>query len=96
MIVFDGIALQITGSDKDDEGNIISDFIIKKDVPSRYVILWTKHDIIGDKKGTNCDFRDSKVETHIRNPEFEKDLKELIKVHFELQIKSFENIITGK
>ncbi|GAH77992.1 unnamed protein product, partial [marine sediment metagenome] len=47
-------------------------------------------------RSTNSDYRDSRVEIHIRNPEFEKEFKELIEKHFELQIKSFENIITGK
>ncbi|HUV60519.1 MAG TPA: hypothetical protein VMW09_10475 [Desulfatiglandales bacterium] len=95
MIDFDGISLKVTGSDKDEKGNVISDFIIEKGVLTRYVITWTKHDIVGDKKGTDCDFRDSTMETHIRNPEFEKKLKVLIEAHF-VQIKSFENIITGK
>jgi len=86
MIDFENISLMVSGNKKDDQGNIISTFVITKEKLTRYVITWGKKEIIGDEKGTNSDYRDCAMETHIRMPEFEKDLEILTEKHFELLI----------
>jgi len=80
------ITLKILGVEKLQSGKEISDIIIEKNIESkRYKITWLKHERL-QEKGQDVDFRDTKVETYKDSPEFEKDFKELILLHFENEI----------
>ena len=86
MLTLDIVALKVSITERNKRGEDFADVLIFKDgVLGRYNITRCKHEALG--KEHDPDWRDTKIETHIKNAEFEKDLKELIKVHFEDEIK---------
>jgi len=87
MIDLSIITLKVLGVEKLQSGKEVSNIIIEKDITGkRYKITWLKHERL-QEEGTDVDFRDSKVETYIDSPEFEKDLNRLIELHFEEEIR---------
>ena len=87
MIDLSIITLKVLGVEKSQSGEEISDVIIEKGMSGkRYKITWLKHERL-EEEGTDVDFRDSKVETYIDRPDFEKDLKRLIESYFEVEIR---------
>ena len=87
MIDLSIINLKVLGVEKLQTGKEISDIIVEKNITDkRYKITWLKHERL-QEEGQDVDFRDSKVETYIDSPEFEKDLKKLILSYFQDEIK---------
>ena len=89
MVDLSIITLKVLGVEKLQSGKEISDIIIiiEKIVTSkRYKITWLKHERL-QEEGQDVDYRDSKVETNIDSPDFEKDLKKLILLYFQDEIK---------
>ena len=86
MIDLSIITLKVLGVEKIKSGEKVSDIIIEKGISGkRYKITWLKHE--GLEEGIDVDFRNSKVETYIDRPDFEKDLKRLIELYFEEEIR---------
>ena len=90
MIDLSIITLKVLGVEKIKSGEKVSDIIIEKDISNkRYKITWLKHERL-QEEGQDVDFRDSKVETYIDRSDFEKDLKRLIELYFEVEIRGGE------
>ena len=86
MLTLDVVSLKVSITERNKKGEDFADVLIFKDgVLGRYDITRCKHEALG--KENNPDWRDTKIETHIKNVEFENDLKKLICLHFEDGIK---------
>lgn len=86
MLTLDIVALKVSITERNKKGEDFADILIFKDgVLGRYDITRCKHETLG--KEHDPDWKDTTIKTHIKIPEFEKDLKELIVLHLEDEIK---------
>ena len=95
MLKFNIIGLKVSITETNDEGKERADIIIHKDgVLTKYKITRMESEKLG--KEDNSDFRDTTIITQVKGIEFDQDLKELINLHFEKEIKGGKKIKEDK